>query len=722
MSVQVPLSLTRHLAAGRCVLFVGAGLSAAARLPTWGQLLDEVLKELESDGDLNAPELRRLWEAKKYLDVADHCADVKPGHLRDRLMSLVRGATEPVPDVHKIIRSLPFAGIVTTNYDKLLERAYWEDEERRLAPKVHTHASTDAFGTLLFDRAFFIVKAHGDIDEPQTIVLSTKSYRELIHANPAFNAFFSAVLLNFSILFVGYSLNDPDFRLLMERQITDFQGTTPIRYALMGGVGTVEAQILQRNAGIQVIHYPAGEHSEVLTFFQQLREKVDAEQAKKPAVPVAVKQPAAPPVPAAPPAVPLQRRPAQGTRGVTAAARPAAAAAVEATSKAIPTALNLIRAQLTPTLTVRIDGAFLEAKFEKRPALGILPSAGVLGGAIGSLAIPGFSTLSALAYSSMASPPVISRTPVADWKRIGDLVGNAIRDGSRRSIDAAGEEMRTFLSAEVLGALESLDPASLLAIVAEPPLETVPWEWLPVGGDALCMKRPVFRRAATALAGMPLPPSVLVIGDPHGNLPGAAREAREVAKICGTDAALLVGREATFQRVVDLLESRRFDVLHFAGHAWIEDGQAHVYLADSAAIGARELRSFISRNPPAMIFLNSHFTAFVPIGVSVQGVDNQTMTASRTVPTNVFGFIDMATSAGVGALIGCIGSPDDAIAQEIGIAFHREVAKGASAAEALFRARVEAAKGAPDAASPFLYVGSGAGWLRGTAGKEDAGG
>jgi len=118
----------------------------------------------------------------------------------------------------------------------------------------------------------------------------------------------------------------------------------------------------------------------------------------------------------------------------------------------------------------------------------------------------------------------------------------------------------------------------------------------------------------------------------------------------------------------------------------------------------------------------SHYTAFVPIGISVEGVKNRTVTDSRTVPTNVFGFLDMAAAAGVGAFIGCIGLPSDDAARELGIAFHRELAGGASAAESLWRARVEVAKKRPDDATPLLYVGSGIGWLHGVAAKETAGG
>lgn len=719
--MQIPLSLTRHLAERRCVLFVGAGLSAAAGLPTWGGLLDEVLKELESNSDANAPELRRLWEAKKYLEVADHCADAKSAQLRSTLAGRVRGATEPIPAIHRILCTLPFAGIVTTNYDKLVERACWE---AGLAPKVHPHSSKDAFGTLLFDRAFFILKAHGDIDEPDTIVLSTKSYRELIHANPAFNAVMSAILLNFSILFVGYSLNDPDFRLLIERQITDFKGNTPIRYALMDGIGPVEAQILQRNAGIQVIDYPKGQHAEVLTFFQLLQQNVQQQDAKKRDVtPISLPQVPAPAAASGVPAA-VTRSAAAGSRRSRREPADAKITILSAQDEPRKTDVDALKSLplFSPTLHLRLSAGTIEATFEKGAGFRAISTAlrtgaVLLGAATGNPFLMAGGALGGMLPEAAA--PLVSRVPLPDWPALADAVGSAVSGSSLEAIGAVGTELRKCLSAEMLTALEAAGSNQQLGIVAEPPLETVPWEWLDVGGKPLCIARPVFRHAPSAITHMPLPPSVLIIGDPHGNLPDAAAEAHAVARLCGSRISLLMGPAATFGKVVDLLEVGLFDVLHFAGHAWVDDGQAHLYLAESTGIGARELRSFISRNPPAIVFLNSHYTAFVPIGVSVHGVNNVTVADNRTIPTNVFGFLDMATSAGVGAFIGCMGSPRDDSARELGIAFHRELAAGASASVALWHARLKVTESRPDDPTPLLYVGSGVAGLRAIAAASE---
>src|SRR5262245_45746290 len=112
---------------------------------------------------------------------------------------------------------------------------------------------------------------------------------------------FSALLLTKAVLFIGYSLNDPDFRLLLDRQLTVFRGNIPDRYALMSGVGRVERDVLWRTARIRVISYDEGKHEQVLEFLRELQTQV----AGTPAVAAAPPPQAA--VPAPPPPAPAAR-------------------------------------------------------------------------------------------------------------------------------------------------------------------------------------------------------------------------------------------------------------------------------------------------------------------------------------------------------------------------------------------------------------------------------
>ena len=70
---------------------------------------------------------------------------------------------------------------------------------------------------------------------------------------------------------------------------------------------------------------------------------------------------------------------------------------------------------------------------------------------------------------------------------------------------------------------------------------------------------PIFRRTPRVESS-----DCLVIGDPDGSLDHAREEAREVARLLDTEP--LIGAAASADRVLDLLDGTRFDVVHFACH------------------------------------------------------------------------------------------------------------------------------------------------------------
>jgi hypothetical protein len=266
-----PDSLIQHLKNGRCALFVGAGLSAAAKLPTWTALLRDLIAEIQREypDEHEREELNRMLDQGKLLEVAEYAREkLNEQHFGRFLAERVRGDTVELPAVHQLLPKLPFSSVFTTNYDKLLERAYPS------ATRVSTHVDTEDLGSRLFDESFFVLKAHGDIDRIATVVLTASDYRRLIHENAAFSQVFSTLLMTKAFLFVGYSLSDPDFRLLLDRQLSLFRGAVPARYALMKDVGEIEAHVLLRTSGIRVLSY--SDHSEVPLFFQSLLEKLAA--------------------------------------------------------------------------------------------------------------------------------------------------------------------------------------------------------------------------------------------------------------------------------------------------------------------------------------------------------------------------------------------------------------------------------------------------------------
>jgi hypothetical protein len=649
MPIAIPASLVRHLTNGRCALFVGAGLSVGAGLPDWKKLLGSMITDVESEDESGGAgaELRRLVVAGKLLEVADHCRQ-RLGERRylELLGEQLRGGSGDIPEAHRIITELPFNALVTTNYDKLFERAY--DKCRGYLPKVVTSRQRENLGSLLFSGGFFILKAHGDIDDAASLVLTARDYREIIHANPAFDALFSALLMTRSTLFVGYSLSDPDFRLLFDRQLSTFGENVPERYALMAGVGPIESDVLKRAANIKVLPYPEGKHEEVLVFLRSLKERVQAPAAER-----------AEPKAAAP--APIQRvSPPMAPPRVS----------MPAPISEVPPPLAYLQ------LAAREDRLKTLLRIDSEQSLHMSE---------------------AISWSGLS-------------RRLASLL-EVRGGGSKDRYRQAG-----VLLAELLPKAEirAVPPDRTLTIIAEGDLSAVPWELAMCDDrEPLCLARAVVRAlppdpgAARGLPGLPRQVRVLVIGDPGVEplvrLPGAYEEARAVAseyETSGATCTLLCREDA----MLDTLNGD-FDVIHFAGHAWFDRQESYLAFNGDERLTASELRSVLGRRPPAILVLNSHYTAFLPRGMRPAELEESQN--AELPPTSDIGFTQMAVATGVGGFIGTFSSPRDLPAKDFGVRVHGELLRGTTIAGAVHNARRHTIATHGDDVSALQYVLSG---------------
>jgi CHAT domain-containing protein len=188
---------------------------------------------------------------------------------------------------------------------------------------------------------------------------------------------------------------------------------------------------------------------------------------------------------------------------------------------------------------------------------------------------------------------------------------------------------------------------------------------------------------------------VLLIGDPNQGegigLPGALKEVNEIANIYsehqGIICDLLIGPEASYFNVAARFGQNDYDVVHFAGHAWFDDLEPFIILSEQVKLHSSELRSMLSRHPPAILFLNSHFTSFVPPGASREEAKETVTEGRQPLLSGQRGFSEAASTAGVGTLIGSFyNALDDEPALQVGVNFHKELLKGTAVARALHQA------------------------------------
>lgn len=277
---SLPQQLIESIARGDAIAVVGAGASISHGMPTWPQLLKLLIQECKSQvpNFEDEDELNKLLASGNYMDVADACRKALNGPAyRDFIQRTFKISSRKSSPLHKAILRLPFAAIITTNFDTLIEQEVHRHPNNFSNVPVYTHRNTAHLAQLNASRGFYIFKAHGHVDDIESIVLSRGDYQNLIHGNIAFRSALSNIVASKTLVFIGYSLSDPDLNLLLEEHATVFRGFGKRHFAFLAKPGRVRSATLGDNFNITAIPYETP-HSQLLGIFSSLLNKVEEEQ------------------------------------------------------------------------------------------------------------------------------------------------------------------------------------------------------------------------------------------------------------------------------------------------------------------------------------------------------------------------------------------------------------------------------------------------------------
>jgi hypothetical protein len=646
-------ALLSYVRQRQCVLFVGAGLSRPAGYQGWRGLMEIVIKEALGGqaADSSKHEFSTLLDAGRFAEIADQCREILgPSRFATLLRAELDKAVVPPEATHRPIVQTPYASIVTTNFDTLLEDAYglWSDEG---VPKCPTGAQLGRHGTLLLDRTFFILKAHGTIRDASSLVFTSEDYRRIIHANPAFQAMMAAILLSHAVVFVGYSLSDPNFRLLLDSQLSVFGAQAPPRYAVMEGVGSLEADILRRTAGIEAISYPRGEHECVAVFLSTLAE---ATQSK-----------------------PLVRGSATALRE---------RAPLPALRLAIRTRDAMLDVEYFETTTDDLDGVAVPLERRSMGSTQSLP-------------------WTELWETFPAALEFAGTFPVAKIKAVGGLLAQPFE---HLNLPLVTDGQRRLVMLDIPHELAAI-PWEWMATrhgplcMKTPVCRTVP------GFDDASRGRPFFHQPLRVLmVGDALAESTLY----HHPLPGTREEAQEIARLFmaaskDNQVTVLVGADASFARVLGELTDG-YDIVHLTGVASVDFEESVIPLHDGR-VTASELATLLIRNPPGLLFVNEDCSGFVPSFGAEREANGEPGGAFgdfyHRLQQRRPGLERVVARAGVGTFIGCMSPSNEVLAREIAVGFYRHLLEGRPVGEALYLSR--AAHADSDDGTPYLFAMAG---------------
>lgn len=253
---HIPQELLDDIRSGECVPIVGAGLSMNAvlppscKMPLWNDLGLEVAKRLN-----------QAFSGDPKSELSAYCSKCSKFELVRLLRKcLYISVARPGP-VHTQFARLPFPQVLTTNFDFLLERAY-DGVGKSYLPVVDEDLIP--FGQT--DGETRILKMHGDLHHPSLMVVTEEDYDQFSIQRERMFQEVTHLLSHHSVMFVGYSIDDPDFRQIWSLVQKYFKAFRRPAYALLVGATSRQIETYERRGVTRAISLPgeAADYGQVL--------------------------------------------------------------------------------------------------------------------------------------------------------------------------------------------------------------------------------------------------------------------------------------------------------------------------------------------------------------------------------------------------------------------------------------------------------------------------
>jgi CheY-like chemotaxis protein len=258
--VDVPAPLVEAILEGSCIAFVGAGFAAPC-VPSWRSLLESLAEGLPPASRSEVQELFGHGEAPLTNEAVAQALQhhLGPDRFHAELARLV-GSPEPDALMQRRIthlRGIPFRGVLTTNFDGLLDG-------EAPCPKAYRMVLRPSEGLGWFRARYWrggtgtpVVKIHGDA-RLRNVVFTRRAYRERLYGDLGYQSFLRAVFATTTVLFLGVSFSDPyvvELRSEVLALLGQSETDAPVAYALVNDEPPARVDFYRRHEGIALISY-----------------------------------------------------------------------------------------------------------------------------------------------------------------------------------------------------------------------------------------------------------------------------------------------------------------------------------------------------------------------------------------------------------------------------------------------------------------------------------
>lgn len=194
---QIPEEIRSAAKRGSLVLFIGAGISRLAGLPSWDGFADKIIDQLKIN-PYQKQLLRTLRDPRKRLSIADILADSRDSFDFDVVLK-----KNETTDVYSQLNKFECA-FVTTNFDRLILPDVSKNRDINswcyYQSKDILSANLDAPGT--------VIHLHGCVDSPTSMVITTQDYLRHYSEKSWPRKFLRTLFSEKTVVFLGYGLEE----------------------------------------------------------------------------------------------------------------------------------------------------------------------------------------------------------------------------------------------------------------------------------------------------------------------------------------------------------------------------------------------------------------------------------------------------------------------------------------------------------------------------------
>lgn len=262
MSLSVPQALKRFFYSAQFpILFLGAGVSARAGLPSWKRLVEELAESLRSVDSLTAQLMNEQVAAGDFPLAVEYFRLSTKMVEGDKRKIMTRLLDDFKASAISCVAQLPVRACLTTNFDRSFLNAV--ASVRGTSPRDYRFGDT-SFSQAQWEEDFFVARIHGAVEVPDRMVLSKSQFEALLEDETYFDLLRTCFVQR-GVLFLGFSFYDPAIRFVFDELNRKFGPASPGRHmALLPNDANSDFLRKAGRLNIEVVSYdPANNHAEL---------------------------------------------------------------------------------------------------------------------------------------------------------------------------------------------------------------------------------------------------------------------------------------------------------------------------------------------------------------------------------------------------------------------------------------------------------------------------